>query len=340
MPVASQIAAPQSVLAGSPLAPAADPDLYVANSNDNSVTVYAHGSKRLLRRISQGINRPTALAFDGSGNLYVTNAGCPVSCSPYVPSTVTVYAPGKTSVLRTISQGIYVPTALAFDGSGKLYVANYGCESSSCSPSVPFAVTVYPAGKTSLLRTIYQGVSYPRALAFDTSGNLYVLDHIDWVSVYAPGKTKVLRTISQGVVDPWAMAFDRSGNLYLGNASNVTVYAPGKTKVLRTISRGINDLIALALDRSGKLYVGSVSNPHSKSNPHVTIYVAGKIKLLRTISQGISCPNALAFDPSSNLYVANCLPDNNVTVYAPGKTSVLRTISKGVDLPEALAFGP
>jgi DNA-binding beta-propeller fold protein YncE len=85
--------------------------------------------------------------FDGSGNLYVANAG---------DNDVTVYAPGSTSVLRTISQGVSVPDALGFDGSGNLYVVNYKRRT----------VTVYAPGKTSVLRTISQGLVNPRALAF------------------------------------------------------------------------------------------------------------------------------------------------------------------------------
>jgi DNA-binding beta-propeller fold protein YncE len=47
------------------------------------VTVYAPGSKSVLRTISQGLNDPGALAFDGSGNLYVANI---------TGNAVTVYA--------------------------------------------------------------------------------------------------------------------------------------------------------------------------------------------------------------------------------------------------------
>ncbi|MGA8533626.1 MAG: hypothetical protein WB615_05915 [Candidatus Tumulicola sp.] len=48
---------------------------------------------------------PAALAFDGSGNLYVAND---------YHSSVTVYAPGSKSVLRTISKGVNWLVALAF----------------------------------------------------------------------------------------------------------------------------------------------------------------------------------------------------------------------------------
>lgn len=53
-------------------------NLYVANGNniehsDNTVTVYAPGSKTPSRTISDGIDYPISLGFDGSGDLYVEN---------------------------------------------------------------------------------------------------------------------------------------------------------------------------------------------------------------------------------------------------------------------------
>jgi len=45
------------------------------------------------------------LAFDRAGNLYASN---------YTTDTVTVYPPGGSSLLRTISKGISAPGHLAF----------------------------------------------------------------------------------------------------------------------------------------------------------------------------------------------------------------------------------
>ena len=55
-------------------------------------------------------------------NLYVAN--CAAGCGGKGKGTVTVYAQGKTKVLRTISKGVVYPFALAFDGNRNLYVAN------------------------------------------------------------------------------------------------------------------------------------------------------------------------------------------------------------------------
>ena len=164
-------------------------------------------------------------------NLYVANVE---------GNTVTVYAPGKTSVLRTVSQGVHEPYTLAISRLGYLHVAN-----NYTGPSNLGNVTTYPPGGKSLRHTITQGVSYPRALAFDASGDLYVADYAgsggNAVTVYAPASQSVLRVISQGLSGPVALAFDASGNLYVANywfGTAVTVYAPGSSSVLRTISAG------------------------------------------------------------------------------------------------------
>ena len=115
MSLAPQIAAPLSARTGSAALSATNANLYVADVGNATVAVYAPDSGSVLRTISQGLNSPRSLAFDGSGNLYVGNSGN-FSSGPY---DVTVYAPGSTPVLRTISQGVYSPAALAFDGSGR-----------------------------------------------------------------------------------------------------------------------------------------------------------------------------------------------------------------------------
>jgi hypothetical protein len=73
---------------------------------------------------------------------------------------VTVYAPGKSSTLRTISQGIALPVALAFGLSGYLNVANvtYHYEHD--------AILEYPPGSGKLQRTVSDGVSDPDSIAF------------------------------------------------------------------------------------------------------------------------------------------------------------------------------
>ncbi|MBV8067269.1 MAG: SMP-30/gluconolactonase/LRE family protein [Candidatus Eremiobacteraeota bacterium] len=342
--IAPVAAAQQLAPTGSaPLRAMESQNLYVANYTANAVTVYAPGSTNVLRTISQGISEPDALAFGPDRNLYVANQGCidPTYCHPVRPSSVTVYAPGSKSVLREIRHGVSGPSALAFDGSGDLYVANHW----------GYTVTVYAPGSTKVLRTIRDGIIEAQALEFDGSGNLYVANDCSGsfgfcnsssVTVYAPNRS-LLRTIPEVDGEPNSLVLGRGGNLYVsipcgasyghGCRSSVSVYAAGSTSLLRKIRAGVHQPDALAFGQGGNLFVANVS-----SNT-VTVYAPGSTNVLRTISQGISSPDALAFGAGGSLYVAN--PGNNtVTVYTTRNGRLLRTISQGVSGPAALAFGP
>ncbi|HEY5311060.1 MAG TPA: hypothetical protein VIK18_01030, partial [Pirellulales bacterium] len=161
------------------------------------------------------------------------------------------------------------------------------------------------------------GISYPIALAFDSSGNLYVANYgNNTVEEFAPGSTTASATYSAGVSGPEALVFDSSGNLYVANANNNTVqeFAPGSTTASATYSAGMNHPIALAFDSSGNLYVANTGN--------VTVeeFGPGSTTPSATFSAGISYPIALAFDSSGNLYVVN---DGNATVgeFSPASTT-------------------
>jgi len=101
--------------------------------------------------------------FDSSGDLYVANYARPTlfcrNHHAYTHSTVTVYAPGTESALRTIRQGLNEPIGLAFDDSGNIYVVNYGYNNRLGN------VMLYAPGSDTVLRTISQGMNFPRALA-------------------------------------------------------------------------------------------------------------------------------------------------------------------------------
>ncbi|HEY5314842.1 MAG TPA: MBG domain-containing protein, partial [Pirellulales bacterium] len=178
------------------------------------------------------------------------------------------------------------------------------------------------------------GVDFPDALAFDSSGNLYVANEGNsTVEKFAVGSTTASATYSAGVAYPEALAFDSSGNLYVGNATNNTVekFAPGSTTPSATYSAGVSGPEALAFDASGNLYVANANNST------VEKFAPGSTTPSATYSAGVYYPRALAFDSSGNLYVANT---GNVTVekFGPGSTTPSATFSAGISYPIALAF--
>ena len=74
----------------------------------------------------------------------------------------------------------------------------------------------FAPGSTTASATL-TGLNLPYALAFDSSGNLYVANYgSNTVSKFAPGSTTASTTLT-GLNEPNALAFDSSGNLYVAN---------------------------------------------------------------------------------------------------------------------------
>jgi hypothetical protein len=297
---------------------ASEVNLFVANRED--VLEYTRRG-RLVRTIPLGKHAPTgAVALDTSGYLY--------AISDYF--AVSVYAPASRALVRTITDGVFEPLALAVDRSGNLYVANgengdYG------------NIAIYPPGSGTASRTITEGIYDPESLAFDSSGNLYVGDglYADRVTVYSPSGT-LLRTIVDGVQDPQSIALDKRDELFVANTADgvgrtVTVYAPGKTKLVQTITDGIDCAQSLAIDSTGHLYVAN------NASGIVTVYAPRTRKLLRTISKKVGAPWVVAVDSSDKLYVGSFGSPDSIGIYRPGHVLPTRTIK---NLALALGFGP
>lgn len=316
--------------------PLVSKNLYVANHGDSglprgSVTVYAPGTEKPLRTITDGISVPRELKFDSSGNLYVANT-----------NTVTVYAPGEKTPLRTYSKGLGSSRGVhwfVIGSSGDAYIGTGN------------SVRVYKAETTELIQTIINGIANPGYMIFDHSGRLYVANAGATsggpftITVYSKGKHDLIRTLKTGS-NIHGLAVDGWDNLYVatfGSASEdeVTVYPAGGSKPLRTI-RPVKEAwpVSLVLDGSANLYVGWWGL-HST----VSAYAPGKSKPFLTISKGIIAPWSMKFGSFHYLNVANTSTPSypypgSVTEYAPGSGKLVRTITKGIAAPVSVAFGP
>jgi sugar lactone lactonase YvrE len=149
-------------------------------------------------------HRASRLAFDDSGNLYVSN-----SPNFYDHASVTVYSPGKFQLIRTIRQGIMGSITLALDKEGELYVANF-----LGGPQHTGSVVVYLRGESKPSRTITSGIKLPDSMLVDQSGHLYVANSKACapicshgsVSVYRGKDTRVFREITDAVNNAGALA--------------------------------------------------------------------------------------------------------------------------------------
>ena len=315
-------------------------------SNRGNITLYDLGLSGVARTITKGVSNPSFITVDRAGRIYYT------SWLDYLQGVIEYDAGNKIP-----SRRIRLPYAwvAATDGANNLYVAV--CPSCHEYVSGKGSVDVYEAGTTTLLRSIKKGIEVPTALAFDTDGNLYVLNNSASkaaVVVYARGSSKPLRRLRQGDADPFAIALDSSNNLFVmrngySSSPSIVEYGAASNKILRTITNGLSSPQAMTLDGSGTLYVSNTPFP---SAGWVSVYPPGASNPSYRIKAGMYDPDLLTVDGEGNLYVGNDdygvaldrRPDvssgdnGSVCVYAPKAKRPLRCVAtQPYSFPYALA---
>jgi 6-phosphogluconolactonase (cycloisomerase 2 family) len=290
--------------------------VFVANSYATYVTVYGKQRANLIFKLNRKLGRTYSLLMDSSGDLYVANSHGVTEYPPAAKSpsrvlrgtnypamaldsagdlfagsghAIDVYTPGATSPSRQITYDVNGPTAMLFDSSGNLYVANQGADPDP-------AVEVYAPGQSIPTRSIV-GFSGPVAMALDHEGNLYVADRdAKMISVFAAGTASLLRTLQVAVPSvPSSLAFDTSDHLYAADQDSVSgqidVFKSQSSTILRTITSGVDGPEALTLDSQGRLYVANLGNNT------VTAYAQNKNVVAQSYSQFINVPTAVVVGP-------------------------------------------
>ncbi|HEY5312710.1 MAG TPA: hypothetical protein VIK18_09320, partial [Pirellulales bacterium] len=258
------------------------------NMGSGSLSLAATGSNVALTASGNIISQGGSITLAATGAVTVAsgvtiNSG---SGTLTLAADVTAAGAGDDGVgTLTISAGATVTSSNTSAGAITLRGADVGIDTSS-NPAVVGANRVLG---TTASAAYSAGLYYPIALAFDSSGNLYVGNN-STVEKFAPGSTTPSATYSAGVDEPYALAFDSSGNLYVANYGNNTVeeFAPGSTTASATYSAGVINPVALAFDSSGNLYVANAYNNT------VEKFAKGSTTASATYSAGVYGPDALA----------------------------------------------
>jgi sugar lactone lactonase YvrE len=191
-----------------------------------------------------GLNSPSYLAFDHSGNLWVTDQGnnrvleftTPFSTGQKASVVVghanfTSYAPSST----TTAKSLFEPLGIAFDSKGDLWVVDSG-DRRVLEYSGPFSIGDTAASMVIGRSNFTTGSSSTGlnayAIAFDSSGNLWISDGINSVAeCVAPLYTgeAVTQVIGPKTVtgtgtspgdklrNPQGIAFDAANNLWVAD---------------------------------------------------------------------------------------------------------------------------
>ncbi len=241
---------------------------------------------------------------------------------------------------NNIGSGWQIPSGIAIDGSGNLFVADKGAgtvsylPAGSTAPSViasslsaPAGVavaadgTVYVAdsGSAKLFQIPYvngvygtpaavmTGLNDPVAVAVAGSGDLYLADAGAGAVYRLPNDGGAINfttpiTVGSGFTTPSGLVVDASNNLYIADkgAGKIFEIASGAQSA---IVAGLNSPLAVAIDAGGSLYVTQSGSSTIERVPFVS--GAYNLNAASQLGVGLQAPSALAADNSGNLYLTD-----------------------------------
>ncbi|GIG53007.1 hypothetical protein Dsi01nite_110480 [Dactylosporangium siamense] len=246
------------------------------------------------------VNRPTAVAVDAADNVYVADYMNSKVLKVTPAGAVTVVAGTGTMGSTTPGQpatsaDLNLPNALAVDGSGNLYIGDYGnnqvyrvsggtltlaAGNGAFTPAVPGTATASP------LQGIY-------GLAVDGDGNFYIGDQSG--------------AVVEKVTNPTSIG---GGVLSIVAGTGVT----GSTSTGTATTSKLNYPQGLAVDADGNLYIADTGNQViRKVTPGGAIStVAGQMGADAAPTYGgaasasnLNYPYAVAADPNGVIYIAD-----------------------------------
>ncbi len=232
-----------------------------------------------------GLSRPTGVAVDAAGNLYVTDSS---------NSRVVELASGSATPSVLPFTGLYRPTGVAVDAAGNLYVTD-----TENNPVVKLA-----AGSTTqaVLLLPFTGLNHPCGVAVDAAGNLYVADTgNNRVVKLAAGSTTQAVLPLTALYLPIGVAADGAGNVYIGDQGNnrVVKLAAGSSTPTVLPFTGLGSPHGVAVDTAGNLYVADGGN-----NRLVKLAAGSSTPSVLPFT-GLNGPGGVAVDAAGNVYVTD-----------------------------------
>ena len=169
------------------------------------------------------------------------------------------------------------------------------------------------------------GLYQPRDVAFDSAGNLFVVDYmilrdqVSNVAIFKITPSGALTVFASRVSYSSSMAVDKAGNLFVADYDAGVIYQYKPTGSRVTFASGLYHPVGLALDSAGNLYVATPSIGNIYQGSIYEYQPDGSRVTVAALDPG-DRPSNLALDSLGNLYMA----DSGGNIYKYTLNGVLR----------------
>jgi len=259
--------------------------------------------------IGSGMSSPQAVAVDGSGNVYIVDAGN----SRVLKETLSGGSYTQSTIVDA-SSGYSGGFGVAVDGSGNVYLSDN--QNHRVLKETPGG-----GGYTQSVVASSTGMS-PLGVAVDNSGNVYVADSTSenvLLEVPASGggyQQSALPHPNGG--NPFGVTLDASGNIYVSDIAHNSVW---KESAISASNFTMNTIITvvihpegLAVDGLGNVYIAAEGANHATKET-----LSGGTYTKNVLPISLLSPSGVAMDPSGKLYIADT-GNNRVVELYPGAT--------------------
>lgn len=271
----------------------------------------------LTTLVGSGLNNPTSVAVDASGNVYIAdrNSG---SIKRWIKAT--------NSTNTIVSTGLALPQAVAVDSAGNIYIADSGNS----------AIKKWTAGSGSVSTLVGTGLSNPYGVAVDLTGNVYIADSLNnAIKKWSVVDSNVITLVNSGLNQPIGVAVDAARNVYIADTFNGAIkkWTAATSNVTTLVTSGLSTPAGIAVDGSGNVYIANAGGQNIRKWTATTGLVT------TIISSSLLSPNGVAVDAAGNVYVAS---SGNNTVrelpraYVDTATQFVAATSGATDLMIAL----
>ena len=278
------------------------------NSSGNITTIAGTGVEGYSgdggKAVEAKLDGPRGVTVDGSGNLYIADSGNrrirKVDTSGNITTVAGTGVEGYSGDGgKAVEAKLGAPLGVTVDGSGNLYIAD---SSNRRIRKVDTSGTITTVAGTGVWGFSGDGgtatearLSFPRGLALDTSGNLYIADATNCRVRRVDASGNISTVAGTGVCEDNAGLESNNGDG--GQATEAD----------------LGYMIGLALDSAGNLYIADTTNNRVRkvdtSGTITTVAGTGRWGYSgdggRAVEAWLGAPLGLAVDASGNLYIGH-----------------------------------